>query len=299
MKILVIGSDGFIGSNLIKSLLNSRYEVSGIDIVEKYISEYIYQKISVFSLDFNVFIESNQFDFIINCSGSGNVNYSIENPFYDYELNTIAVFKILDAIRKYQNTCRYIQISSAAVYGNPLKLPISEEHLLMPISPYGHHKWQSELICKEFSDLYQIPVLVLRPFSVYGPGLKKQLLWDVFQKAKNSNLIELWGTGEETRDFIYVDDLCDIILKLLKYQLSNFEIFNIAMGESVSISQISEMLICKLGYNTKIKFNNLIKLGNPRFWKSNVNKLSSYGIRTSISLEDGINETAKWLLKNG
>ncbi len=298
-NILIIGSRGFIGSRMVFAALAKDFIIHGIDVVEYQQNEYKYEKISIFSTDFTQLLSSIKYDFIINCAGSGNVGFSVEHPLSDYELNTRGVIYILDTIRLHQPNCRYIHLSSAAVYGNPQDLIISENSSILPISPYGYHKFQSEIICKEYAELFNIPTLIIRPFSVYGPGLRKQLLWDVFQKVKKSDVVELWGTGEETRDFIYVDDLCEIILKLITLELPKIEILNAATGKSISISNITELLIYKLGFNNRIKFNNLVKPGDPRFWKSDVSKLSEYGLNTSITLDQGINETVKWLLANG
>jgi UDP-glucose 4-epimerase len=297
-NILVIGSRGFIGMRMVSMALSRKFNVHGVDVIEFQQHEYKYEKISIFSTDFTKLLSTFKYEFIINCAGSGNVGFSVEHPLSDYELNTRGVIYILDTIRLYQPECRYIHLSSAAVYGNPLDLVISENSSIEPISPYGYHKWQSELICKEYAYLFNLSTLVIRPFSVYGPGLRKQLLWDIFQKAKKNDVVELWGTGEETRDFIYVDDLCEIILKLVMLDLPKFEILNLAMGQSISISNIAELLISKLGFKNTIKFNNMVKPGDPRFWKTDVSKLTKYGLKTSVSLDKGINETAKWFLSN-
>lgn len=289
---------GFIGKKMTIISQNKNFEVNGIDVIESHHKEYDYFKISIFSTDFIQLMASIKYDIIINCSGSGNVGFSVEYPLSDYELNTRGVIYILDAIRLYQPNCQYIHLSSAAVYGNPIVLPISENGLIAPISPYGYHKWQSELICKEYAELFNISSLVIRPFSVYGPGLRKQLIWDIFQKAKNSERVELWGTGEETRDFVHVTDLCNIILNLTIQKRPIFETINIAMGESISVLSIAELLLNKLGYSNTIIFNNFIRSGDPRFWKSDVSRLSKYGLCTSITLDEGIEETAKWLLTN-
>ena len=94
-------------------------------------------------------------------------------------LNVSNVFKQLDAIRKFQPGCKYINLSSAAVYGNPESLPISEDHHLDPISPYGNHKKMAEEVCADFYTNYRIPTCSLRIFSAYGAGLQKQLFWDL------------------------------------------------------------------------------------------------------------------------
>jgi nucleoside-diphosphate-sugar epimerase len=298
-KALVIGSRGFIGQHMVVALLAQDYIVNGIDIVEFHQTGYQYFKISALSPDFRNLLSSNKYDYIINCAGSGNVGYSIEHPLSDYELNTHSVFHILDGIRISQPGCRFIHFSSAAVYGDPIQLPISENSVITPISPYGYHKYHSELICKEFSTLYSIPILVLRPFSVYGPGLRKQLLWDIFQKAHQNQVIELWGSGNESRDFIYVTDMCNIILALLNKNLPLFETLNLATGESVSISSIAQILLNKLNYSNTIEFNEFDKVGNPKYWKADVSRLKHYGSFPKTSLEDGISKTAEWMITNG
>ena len=297
-KVLVIGAKGFIGKHLIDLALRWQYIVDGIDIIEFQGETYEYHKASVFSNEFEDILSKSKYDVIINCCGSGNVGFSVINPLSDFELNVISVIHILDLIRRTQTKCRFVHFSSAAVYGNPLDLPISENHKIAPISPYGYHKWQAELACQEYAYLYKIPILILRPFSVYGPGLRKQLLWDIYLKSKKSDIIELWGTGDETRDFIYIDDLCRIIFELISINLQSFEIVNIANGESISIANISALLIEKLGYSNKIIFNNILKPGDPRFWQSDVIRLNQYGLNSLVSLDDGITKTAKWLLNN-
>ena len=284
---------------MVTALLEQDYIVTGIDVIEFHQDEYQYYKISATSADFRNLLSLNKYDLILNCAGSGNVSYSIEHPMSDYELNTHSVFHILDVIRIYQRSCRFIHFSSAAVYGDPVQLPISENAVPNPISPYGYHKYHSELICKEFSTLYSIPILILRPFSVYGPGLRKQLLWDIFQKAHQNQIIELWGSGNEYRDYIYITDMCNIILDLQYKKLPLFEIINIANGESVSISAISRMLLDKLSYTNTIKFNKLDKIGNPKNWKADVSKMKQYGSFPTITLEEGVSKTAEWMLTNG
>ncbi|MBK6479818.1 MAG: SDR family oxidoreductase [Saprospiraceae bacterium] len=105
-----------------------------------------------------------RFDICINAAGNGSVAFSIGNPKTDFEANTYHVIKILDAIRMYQSECKFLQISSVAVYGNPIKLPINECDNLNPLSAYGFNKLMSEMICKEYHTLYNLPIAIIRPF---------------------------------------------------------------------------------------------------------------------------------------
>ncbi|RIW11801.1 SDR family oxidoreductase, partial [Algoriphagus lacus] len=141
MKYLIIGSKGFIGKNLFEYFQNSHdIIVWGADIIFdlENLSNYFF--LDSLNPDYNLLFNFETFDVCINCSGAANVGDSLINPLRDFQLNTLNVFKILDAIRTFQPTCKFINLSSAAVYGNPVILPISESALTLPLSPYGFHK---------------------------------------------------------------------------------------------------------------------------------------------------------------
>ena len=177
MKILVVGSKGFIGSHCV-DYFSQNNEVWGCDVVLDYnIPNYI--SIDSVDSDFLEVFQSNKFDVCINCSGAANVPFSLEKPFNDFKLNALNVIKLLEAIRIHSPECKFITMSSAAVYGNPESLPIVENQKKEPVSPYGFHKVISELVCKEYSKFWNIKTCCLRVFSAYGPRLKKQLLWDL------------------------------------------------------------------------------------------------------------------------
>ena len=111
---------------------------------------------------------------------------SFKDPLFDFNLNVFNVFKILEAIKLFNDKCKFVNLSSAAVYGNPDILPIIETSTILPISPYGFHKSISETIVKEYYSVYKIQSISLRVFSVYGEYLKKQLFWDLYNKILNS-----------------------------------------------------------------------------------------------------------------
>jgi len=173
MKILIIGSKGFIGSHCVTHF-SKQQEVWQCDIVTDPVSKR-YFLLDPNNVNYTAVFKDSQFDICINCSGAASVPDSIKDPQKDYTLNVLGVFKQLDAIRKYDPGCKYINLSSAAVYGNPKFLPIHEEHPLNPISPYGKHKKMAEDVCSEFYRKYKIATCSIRVFAAYGPGLRKQL----------------------------------------------------------------------------------------------------------------------------
>jgi len=293
LKILVLGARGFIGMNVVNSLVGLGYTLVGCDLVEHSTHEYSYHKISIYSSDFESLFEE-PIDVCINAAGSGNVSYSTIHPLSDFESNTLAVIKILDAIRRFRPSCRYIHISSAAVYGNPKRLPIHEKNQLAPISPYGYHKWISEIICKEYHHLYNIAISIIRPFSVYGNGLRKQLLWDICQKLSSNDSVKLFGTGKETRDFIHIADLCNLIEKIIDTDVNNYKIYNAGTGIETTLEKIAQ-LFCKYSMGEKsISFSGEKKIGDPLNWRADISRASTLGFIPQVAIEDGIEQYINW-----
>ncbi len=292
--ILVIGSQGFIGSHIVQHFLSQGFEVFGCDLVEFNTEKYHYQKISILSSDFEKLFLENNFDVCINASGSGNVGFSVENPMSDFEANSLSVIKALDTIRKYQPTCKYVHISSAAVYGNPKQLPVNESDIMSPLSPYGYHKMISELICKEYYHLYQLQISIIRPFSVYGNGLKKQLLWDICQKIHNSNEITLFGTGNESRDFIHIADLVRLIELIIQKSTFNCDVFNAASGVETTIKSLASIFQKQFNGTKTINFSGQVKQGDPLNWVSSIEKLKEINFSTTVDFEKGVINYLNW-----
>lgn len=296
MNILILGSEGFIGKHLVAYYLSEGKKVTGADILQANTLNYNYFRISRLSPEFDELLQSSEFDICINAAGNGNVSYSIVHPISDFEANCLDVIKFLDSIRRFAPKCKYLHISSAAVYGNPEILPISEVSLLKPLSPYGWHKWSSELICREYNRVYNIETAIVRPFSVYGPGLKKQLFWDTYQKfLKNIQQIEMWGTGNETRDFIYIDDLLNAIDLIIKNGIMRGCIYNLGSGEETTVKFATEALISNLSSNTIITFNNNVREGDPLNWRADISALLELGYKKQVPIEKGIEQVAIWL----
>lgn len=294
MKILVIGSKGFIGLSVYNFFKQNNDDVLCCDVVTDYVDKN-YIQIDVTNSDYHHIFEQNEIDVCINCSGAASVPLSLEFPLKDFSLNTLNVFKILDAIRTYKPKCRFINLSSAAVYGNPESLPIKENAVLKPLSPYGIHKMQAEQICKEFYDYYQIPTCSARIFSAYGNGLKKQLLWDLFNKFNSQQTVELFGNGDETRDFIHADDIVQALNLIIHNAAFEGEAINLANGEEYSIKFIAELYKKNLQSNQLIKFNKIVKAGDPLNWKADISILKSMNYHPTIAIEQGIKDYIFWV----
>lgn len=293
MNIIIIGSEGFIGSNLCKYFVGLEYNVYGADILEApAVAKYTYVKVSRLSSEWEDVMQQINFDVCINAAGSGNVSYSVTHPLIDFEANTLDVIRILDSIKKHQISCKYLHISSAAVYGNSVSLPIKESSALQPISPYGYHKQMSEIVCKEYHHLFGIAVAIVRPFSIYGVGLKKQLLWDICNKLTVQKEVILFGTGDESRDFIHISDFVNVLKIII--DKSNFagDIYNAASGIETTIKSIA--LIFESEYAKKIHFNGERKAGDPINWKADIEMIKEIGFLPKANLEISIRAYIKW-----
>lgn len=296
IRILIIGSRGFIGSHTERYFSGKKeYEVYTCDVVTDY-SAHNYFQIDAANADYHEVFQEQSFDVCINCSGAASVPDSLVHPGRDFMLNTVNVFKLLDAIRKYAPHCRFINLSSAAVYGNPSSLPIREDAGCKPVSPYGLHKEQAEMICREFSLFFGIRTCMLRIFSAYGEGLKKQLFWDIAAKAReNSGTMMLFGTGRESRDFIHVADIVKVIELVLDKAEFTAEVYNVANGEEVTIEQAASLLLQHLGWKGSLGFQGVTRAGDPVNWRADISKISQMGYRQAYSIDKGLKSYTEWL----
>lgn len=296
MKILIIGSEGFIGSHCVDFFSEKGFDVYQADINGFGVKNFY--KIEKQNSDFSKPFQEHQFDVCINASGSANVGFSFDKPSKDFELNVINVQKILVAIRDYNIDCKFINFSSAAVYGNPQVLPITEDSVCKPLSPYGFHKLQSELLLTEYHNFFGLNTCSLRVFSAYGPGLKKQLFWDLFQKARKHDTILLFGTGKETRDFIYIDDLIQIIDLVIQNSKFQGATYNVASNIETTIAEASQIFINEFSPEKKIVFSGEEKLGDPNNWIADMKILNDKGFKPQFDLYFGLKKYVEWLKAN-
>jgi UDP-glucose 4-epimerase len=296
MKILIIGSRGFIGSHCVDYFKSKGFEVWQADVNES--SGDNFYKISRQNSDYSILFKEHQFDICINASGSAHVGFSFENPSKDFELNVVNIQKILVAIRDYNPKCKFINFSSAAVYGNPKKLPITENTPCKPLSPYGFHKLQSELLLTEYHKFFGLNTCSLRVFSAYGPRLKKQLFWDLYQKSLQNDVISLFGTGSETRDFIFIDDLLQIIDLVIQHSTFQGAIYNVASNVETTIAEAAQVFLNEFSPEKRVVFNEVIKVGDPNNWLADMDLIKGKGFRPQFNLHLGLKKYVAWLREN-
>lgn len=298
MKVIILGSKGFIGQNLWSYLVGKEHEVWSADILVDTTYPERHFHIDASNINYFSIFKYEKYDLCINCSGAASVPESLIDPTRDYYLNTLNVFKILDAIKKFQPGCRFINLSSAAVYGNPQLLPIREDSKLIPLSPYGFHKLQAEQICKEFYDLYGVQTCSMRIFSAYGNGLKKQLFWDLYIKAQAGLPFKLYGTGNESRDFIYIFDLVKAIELVSQHSDFQADIINTANGNEIFIKDAVAIFFSFFNSGISYSFSGEIRKGDPVNWVADISKLNSFGYQPSFNINTGLKKYYEWIKTN-
>lgn len=299
MKILIVGSVGFIGANALRYFSSRGHNVTGCDIVESptfLIGQYI--TIDAVSPNFAALFVSSNYDVCINASGSAHVGFSFEDPAKDFELNVLNVNRLLVAIRKYNPACRFINFSSAAVYGNPVRLPITEDIPTKPLSPYGFHKLQSEYLLTEYHKFFGLHTCSLRVFSAYGPGLRKQLFWDMYQKTRQPEHIQLFGTGSESRDFIYIEDLLRVVELIIESDIFEGNVINVASGKETTIREAAGIFYEILDPKLTFSFSGKVKAGDPNNWRADIQTTKLLKFQPHWNLTEGLIQYIQWLKEN-
>ncbi|MCL4442317.1 MAG: GDP-mannose 4,6-dehydratase [Firmicutes bacterium] len=299
-KVLITGAAGFIGCHLAEHFRREGYIVIGIDIsTPAKARDYIFYNIDVQTSQVGDIIKKHRPDACIHCAGPASVADSLAFPENDFKLTVLPTHNLLNAIKNGYPECKFVYLSSAAVYGDPSHLPVSETHPAVPISPYGFHKMQAENICREFFSLYNLPVSVARIFSAYGCGLKKQILWDLCLKAKRGGAVELFGTGEETRDFINAVDLGQAVRLIIEESPFTLDFYNVANGQQIKIRDLARMLLEEFPGVSGLSFNGQCRPGDPLYWVADISRLETLGYKQCIDLKEGVYSYVKWFRQLG
>jgi UDP-glucose 4-epimerase len=297
-SILILGVNGFIGQGLLRFFRDSNFETIGISKKgNAYPQEFVPNIAYQFKLPSNELanvIRKHKPDFILNATGKSNVSFSFTNPEEDFLENTNVTIQILNLIREFSKKSKFIYLSSASVYGNPKSLPITEDSEIKPISAYGYHKFIGELICEEYSQLFGVSTASMRIFSAYGKGLRKQVIYDFCQKLFIQSSVSMFGTGDESRDFIHIDDVARAIGIVMDKGQMQGERYNLGSGEEITVRDLSNKIRNFSNIDKKIIFTNEIHEGSPRNWRADITKLKSLGFSTSISIDAGLDEYVKW-----
>jgi len=238
---------------------------------------------------------------VVHCAGSGSVSFSHNLPLNAFDDTVASIAELLDYLRLHSPTSTFIYPSSAAVYGAAPDQPLVETDLPNPVSLYGYHKLMAESLLAAYTRTFCQPTIAIRFFSIYGPGLRKQLLWDASQRFLGGTSPQIfWGTGDETRDWIHVDDAARLILYLAENPISAGEpstlrVLNGASGNRLTVRDVLNRLALALDSKLTFSFNGIVRPGDPRFYHADTKQLLLTGWRPTVDFHQGLESYASWV----
>jgi UDP-glucose 4-epimerase len=201
---------------------------------------------------------------IYHLAGGSSVGLSLQTPAEDFRRSVVSTSALLEWIRVSSPATRLVVSSSAAIYGDTGLEQIPESGQFTPYSPYGFHKRSAELMCESYAQTFGLQIAIVRLFSVYGPGLCKQLLWDLCCRlAQSPTVLELHGTGEEIRDWLYITDAITLLVAASDVASPQPLILNGATGVGTSVSNVAKRLCKILNQSPEIKFSGQQRSGDP------------------------------------
>ena len=314
MRILVTGGAGFIGSHLVEKLLTSGHDVAILDDFNDFYDPQIKRE-NVAAVSKNVAIHhvdlrdsaavrtlfhQKKFEAIAHLAARAGVRPSILHPQLYYDTNVNGTLHLLDAARM-TGVERFIFASSSSVYGISKTVPFSEDqHLTQTISPYAATKIAGEFLCSTFSHLYQMRVVALRYFTVYGPRQRPDLAIHQFtRKIYADQPIDQFGDGSTRRDYTYIDDVIQGTVAALQYSGPLFDIFNLGESETIQLKDLIAAIENALG--KKAKINQLPEQpGDVPLTCADISKARKLlGYNPSTRLSDGLPRFIDWFLGSG
>lgn len=300
MNVLITGAGGFLGRHLAHYYAHQGHDVVGCgrgswpegDYTQWGLQAWYAGAVTLELLQ-NIPIVP---DLIVHCAGGASVMRSVQYPFVDFRDTVDGSAAVLEYARIHCPAARIIYPSSPAVQGVHDNSPILTIDANKPVSPYGFHKMMAENLCTSYRLGFGLDITIIRFFSVYGEGLRKQLLWDASLKMTSGGQIaEFWGDGYETRDWIHVSDAVALVATVARTNSCDLPmVLNCGGGEAFTTHDVLSKLRSCLGVTTEISFNGVVRAGDPRYYWADISAALALGWRPCISLEQGLQEYANW-----
>ncbi|GAC1422928.1 MAG: SDR family oxidoreductase [Actinomycetota bacterium] len=303
VRTLVTGGAGFIGSHLVEALVERGEDVTVLDDLrggsianlDSVMDRIRFEEGDVLGTDLHALLASNGFDSIFHLAGTAYVPPSVKDPIYDFRMVAEATLRMLDAVRRTGGTATLVYTSSAAIYGEPKTLPITEDVPPAPVSPYGLHKYTAEQEVRLFAELYGMRTASARLFSVFGPRQHKQVIFDFVRKMVESpECIDAFGDGTQMRDFVYVTDVVRALIHIRDFAPMNGEVFNVASGTEITTAALIDLVASALRLSPEVRWSGTVRPGDPNRWVASIDRLRAIGYEPATSLAEGIRSTVAW-----
>jgi len=290
-KCLVTGGAGFIGSHLVDTLIEKGHEVLVIDNLSTGKKEYLNPKAKFFKADLRDFEKIcpifEGVDFVFHLAALPRVPLSIEKPKETNEINVGGTLNVLMAAKE-TGVKKFIYAASSSAYGNQKELPLREDMLCFPLSPYGLQKYIGELYCRIFYEIYGLPTVSLRYFNVYGPrqpeeGAYVPVIGLFLTQKSRGEPLTITEDGNQTRDWTYVSDVVEAnILAMKSDKVGKGEVINIGAGENHTVNEVAKLIGGEVVYIPP-------RPGDVRHTLADIKKAKELlGWQPEITLEEGI-----------
>lgn len=299
---LVTGSYGFIGRYVARQLAREKWRVIGLghgswtrDEWEDWgVAEWHGVDVSIETL----ITYAGEPDVVVHCAGSGSVGFSMSHPHQDFQRTVGTTLAVLEYARLYAPRTRIAYPSSAGVYGAVQKLPIAETDPLTPGSPYGVHKRMAEELFASYAAHFGIHAAVVRLFSVYGAGLRKQLLWDASRKIMAGEN-GFFGTGDEIRDWLHVEDAAGLLIIAAGHASIDCPIVNGGSGVGVTVREMLMDLFACFGRTEPPVFSGTGRGGDPAGYIADISLVQTWGWQPKVGRQEGVRAYAAWFKDAG
>lgn len=304
-KYLVTGGAGFIGSNLVEKLIQEHNKVIVVDDLSmgryENIAQFVDQGLTFYhkSITDSVFMQgllrAERFDYIVLLGAVASVADSIARPKETHEVNMEANLKILNTLKEFKLPLkRLLFASSAAIYGNDPQLPKKESSPIDPLTPYAIDKFASERYAINFGKLYGLPTVATRFFNVYGPKQNPDspysgVLSIIHNCLLNDSKFVVFGDGQQTRDFTYVNDVVKAIELLLHDERALYEVYNVATGNRTTLNDDILAFEEAMGKKLQIEYQ-AARQGDIKDSYADISKISSLGFKPEFSIYQGLKE---------
>ena len=304
MKVLITGGAGFVGTNLTLSLLNTGFKVKILDDLSTGLKQNISKDAEFVNASI---LEPNQLnkaiedcEVVVHLGARGSVPRSIKDPIATHDVNATGTLNVLEAARA--SNSHYIFSSSSSVYGSNMILPKNEDMVLRPITPYAASKMSGEGLSLAYAKTYELSVSTFRFFNIFGPWQRPDheyaaVLPKWISKCMKGEEIEVFGDGEQTRDFTYVGTVVNVIIDCISNQVLHPEPVNLAYGNNISMNKVIQQL--------KSSFPDLrVKYLSPRSGdvlhsKNDPKLLQSLYPNVNVEkFENSLQETINWFRKS-
>jgi UDP-glucose 4-epimerase len=286
MRLLIIGCAGFLGRSLSEVGARRGYEILGISRSSKpaaWPGEYLQRQVAS---DLDGIIQDFEPCAILHVAGPASVEASFVAPVSDLRASILTWINTLDSVRRSGLRPLILFPSSAAVYGNPERLPTAEDAAIAPISPYGFHKAACELLALEYSQCFGLDIIVCRFFSIFGHLQQRLLIWELYNQLAGPNpTVWVEGKGTESRDYLDVDDAAFAVFQLIDSQLrarneksyteGHRLVVNIAGGRETRVLDLAEQLRNLVAPEKRICCGGNEMKGAPERWRADIERLRS------------------------